>query len=187
MATLFGPYAAQADAGCFGPSAGGGAVDVSADSDYSLPALSLTEVGYYVWGVALAANRVNEPATACGSPFVARVVPRVSVKVPDNWVRVGTALKAWWRVSSLPPGYTGDLTVRLFGPYADADHATCSVGSGRSEKIALTADASGWSTSYTPTEPGVYAWRVTLPGSEFSTWAATVCGGPATMVRVVAP
>jgi hypothetical protein len=186
-ATLFGPYDAAADAVCSGPSAGEGVMDVSANGDYPLPALSLTDVGYYVWGVALAANRVNEPATACGSPFVARVVPQVSVKVPDNSLAAGTALTAWWRVGLLPEAYTGDLTVRLFGPYADADQATCSVGSGRSEKIAITADASGWSTSYTPTQAGVYAWRITLPGSEFSTWAPTVCGGAGTMVRVVTP
>jgi len=186
-ATLFGPYATPADAVCSGPTAADGVVDVSADGDYLLPSATLTEVGYYTWGVALAANWLNESATACGTAFVARTVPRVSVKVPDNRVAVGTAVRAWWTVGSLPPDYAGNLTVRLFGPYVDADHATCSVGSGRSEKIAVTTSASGWSTSYTPTRAGLYAWRVTLPGSEFSTPAATVCGGAATMVRIVRP
>jgi len=184
-ATLFGPYAAPGDVACAGTDVGSGSVTVGPDGAYALPQLSLTDVGYYVWGVQLAGNNVNEPAAACGAAFVARQVPRVTIKVPDNRVSLGSRVRAWWTVASLPPDFNGTLRIRLFGPFADADHVSCSGTTGRSEQVAITGPTSAWSTSYTPTRSGLYAWRVTLPGSEFSTPAATTCVGPATMVRLV--
>jgi len=184
-ATLFGPYAAAADAACAGASVGSGVVEVTADGGYALPGLAISDVGYYVWGVQVAGNQVNEPAATCGTALVARTVPRLTIKVPDNRVALGSTVRAWWTVAKLPPDFSGMLRIRLYGPFADADHVSCSGQTGRSERVAITGQDGAWSTSYTPTRSGLYAWRSTLPGSEFSTWSATTCGGAGTLVRIV--
>ena len=184
-ATLFGPYAASGDAACGGAAVGSARSQVSADGGYPLPALALTKVGYYVWGVQVAGNQVNEPASACGQPFVAKTLPRLTIKVPHTQVTLGSTVRAWWTVAQLPPGYSGTLTIKLYGPVADPSHVTCGGPSGRTQHVTLTANGGAWTTSYKPTKTGLYAWYATVPGSEFSFAAATPCRGVGTMVRIV--
>jgi len=184
---LFGPFASSAAAVCSGTAYDAETVTVSADGDYPLPAVPIADPGYFVWNVSVAANTVNAAASTCGTPFVSRTVPKLTIKVPRARTTLGNSVRAWWTVAKLPPDFAGDLTIRLYGPFADADHVSCSGTTSRSATVALTGPDSGWTRTYTPTRSGLYAWRTTLPGTEFSMPAATVCGGAFTMVRIVRP
>lgn len=181
----FGPFPTVAEATCSGTPVSSTSTSVSANGTYPVPHETLPRVGYYVWGVTVAANAVNAAASTCGTPYVVKSMPKLTVKIPHLRQAVGTSLRAWWTAARLPAGFHAPLTIRLYGPFVDADHVSCTGTTTRVAQVTLTGPASGWTTSYTPGKAGLYAWRTSLPGTEFSFPAATTCGGPYTMVRLV--
>jgi hypothetical protein len=184
--TLFGPFTGESQAGCDADRAAGTATTIATtDGSYRLPAVTVTEHGWYTWRIRVERDRLNLAATTCGGSTVAKVAPRVTVRRAAATSSVGSRIRARLAVQDLTPGFDRLAAVRLYGPYAERSRIGC--GSGRlvdTVRVRVDGDGGRWSPRVPVRRAGYYAWVADLPGSEYTLPVGTRCRAAETVVRV---
>lgn len=186
-ATLYGPFSKAADATCAAAHAVSTTkIPVRDNATYQLPRPTSKKHGFYVWGIAVNENRLNQPARVCGAGTQVLAVPRVSIKPETSRVRPGAMVRAKLTVSGLPAGYRQNARIRLVGPFYTAHDGHCDVASRILARlnVPVTKSGSTWTTKVKIGGPGLYFWQAVLPASPRSAAIKTTCKAAGTTVRV---
>ncbi|MFL6157917.1 MAG: hypothetical protein ACJ72D_17630, partial [Marmoricola sp.] len=124
-ATLYGPFTQQpgVDSCTADTKAGEVTFPVTGNGTWTTPAVTVTEVGYYVWTEAMPGDvRTNATTTPCGvveeSTLVAvrPVVPTVRTTTSDRHVLVGGSVRDTVVIAGLPAGSRVAVAWVLHGP-----------------------------------------------------------------------
>lgn len=186
--TLHGPLPAGSGADCTPATALGSAhpLPVSANSDYVVPRVVVTEPGVYTWYAAVAGDRFNLPAATCGPPVTVKAVPRLSIEPTKDRIPVGGSLRARLTVSALDDDYADVARAWLFGPFDTRADVRCTdAHQVRNRGVAVTGPSSTGTTDViTLNRAGVYAWQASLPRGPLALHAETTCAAPGTFVVV---
>ena len=176
---MHGPFTSASAANCAGPAVGTVATTVSANGSYTLPSLTVTTAGFFVWRVAVDGG--PQPARH----RVRRLPPRSEHSpAPSSWPQtaiLSTQVQAQVSVNGVPGNNLVTVTTTLFGPYSSAAERDADNCGSFSEKVIQTRQGDGVlnSTPMTVDQSGYYAWQaetslgrhlarleVALPGPE---------------------
>ncbi|HYY12766.1 MAG TPA: class F sortase [Kineosporiaceae bacterium] len=140
-----------------------------------------------------AAPRTTLAATATAT--ITPIVPAIGIKAQPKAPAVGVDLTVDVTVAKALPGWTGTVTVALWGPFPAKPKATdCTdpATPATTTTVDVTTDDKGAATASTPAAtadaPGWYAWVATLPGTPLQDDAVTPCASAsATFVVSASP
>jgi hypothetical protein len=185
--TLHGPFASASAAHCAGPPVGSVSAVVTADGDYTLPPVSPTLSGFYVWRVAVDGAATSLPVAACGATTKVKAVAAISVTAVPAQMPAGNVTRAHVSLSGLPAKPAVNVTATLWGPYANEQllKAAGCAGSLQAE-VQLTmngTDAQDMPGVYV-TAPGVYAWQASVPPADLREGSRSPCAALGTLVWV---
>lgn len=175
--SLYGPFGSAAAATCAKASlAMSGTVAVTGNGSYSFPGLRVPRYGYYIWGVGLPADASNAAASACAGTVLARVTPEFSVAPSKTQYRTRSFVQALLTLGSLPTGYAGTATMRLYGPFTTAGSVACTSSKLKAtETVQVSQNGSITGPDVWLTNLGYYVWAADLPESTFSLARSTSC------------
>jgi len=176
-ANLYGPYPSTTEAVCAAANkVASRSLQVNADGTYRLPPTKVADYGVYVWRVAVAGNRVNEPAQRCGGKTIAKSVVGLSLSTSQAQFYTDHYLSVRMSVSGLPDGYSDNATLKLYGPFGYQSKVGCWSAKLYTKKLApVSANGISDTPKIWMTKPGWYTFYATLPGSQFSYPAAASC------------
>jgi hypothetical protein len=193
VATLWGPFAAKpTSTSCAAPSpsAGDVGVDVTGDGTFTIPGITATDPGYYVWTVTLPGNALQSlVTTACGAATATAqvldpVTPKVTTKSSATSILPGGTVTDTLTVSGTAPNYTGTATATLWGPFAAKPTSTSCTGAAQAGQgsVAITGNGTFTTPSVTLTTPGYYTWTDTLTATVAQKEYTTICGADVVQV-----
>jgi hypothetical protein len=186
-AALQGPFQAASAAGCSGSPVGTTTTTVTGDGSYVLPALAPSAGGYYAWRVTVDGTATSMPVSVCGA--VTKVRARTSTTIasePD--AEVSEEARVQVTVSGVPFDGSIQGTVTLSGPYPSptaAQEDGCGMIAGGPKPFSHPqGNGTFWSPTIAATEPGLYAWRVSINPGELWLGSSSPCAAPASLMTV---
>lgn len=186
MITLHGPFTDWASANCSPESVVSTHTRTVANGSHKLPSYKVSRYGLYIWGVVVAADRLNVAAGTCGAGTRVRKIPSVSAKARFPSYSVGSRVRAEVTVGRLPVGYSGTATVKLYGPFTSKSAVSCPVTKViREVSLPLTGNGTSLAPQVTLNRAGYYTWRVRVPASYFSAARVSPCAASGTTFRMI--
>ena len=176
--TIHGPFPATAQISC-NKKAWQGTFAASGPGTYVTPNAAVDETGWYVFQLNVPGDSANigleTPCNDIAERFFVQAQPTLSTTVSSDSVTPSTPIFDHVEVGSLA-GTGVTVTVDLFGPFANRSSISCTgppVWTG-----AVTANANGTykSGSFTPTVPGVYAYRAQIESTQLVQGTQGICG-----------
>ena len=176
--TIHGPFPAAAQISC-NKKAWQGTFAASGPGTYVTPNAAVDETGWYVFQLNVPGDSANiglkTPCNDIAERFFVQAQPTLSTTVSSDSVTPSTPIFDQVKVGSLA-GTNVTVTVDLFGPFANRSSIACAgppVWTG-----AVTANANGTykSGSFTPTVPGVYAYRAQIESTQLVQGTEGTCG-----------
>ena len=155
--------------------------------------LTFTVAGTFYWVAAFSGDSNNDPvsSTCSGEPMVVgKASPTITTAADPATAVTGTGLtfgdRATFAAAAAP---TGSVTFTL---YSNTSCTTAVPGVSGPGSVSTSGGVStaSFSTSWTPTTPGVYYWLATYPGDSNNNAVTTACqaaGESVTVANVVAP
>jgi hypothetical protein len=186
-AALYGPFQSGSAAVCSGSAVGTTTATVTGDASYALPGLAPTAGGYYAWQVTVDGSATSLPVTACGAVTKVRARTTTTIVSPAA-ASVGDNVVVQVTLSGLPfPDQVGG-SVTLFGPYAsEADRQADQCGTiAAPPQSFLRTQGNGTFSSPTVsiTDPGLYAWRVSINPGDLWLGSSSACLAAGTLMTV---
>lgn len=186
--TVHGPFAAGSAGDCSAGSTLGSAhaLEVTADGSYAVPQVSIATPGVYTWGIALAGDRFNLPASACGAAVTVRATPTATAEPTKDRIAPGGSLRGRLRVTGLDAAYAGTARALLYGPFDTRADARCTEGRlARARGVEVTGPTATVTTpAITLQRAGVYTWRVAVPPGPLSLATQSACAAPGSFFTV---
>ena len=176
--TIHGPFPAAAQITC-NKKAWQGTFAANGPGTYVTPNAAVDETGWYVFQLNVPGDSTNigleTPCNDVAERFFVQAQPTLSTTVSSDSVTPSTPIFDRVKVGSLA-GTGVTVTVDLFGPFTNRSSISCSgapVWTG-----AVTAQANGTykTGSFTPTVPGVYAYRAQIASTQLVQGTQGVCG-----------
>lgn len=188
--TLWGPFdTAPTKDSCTGPNnplghapAWTGTVDVKGNGSYQSGDFTVAKAGYYTYTETLPGDRThNAVSTECGVAAETTLVsapttPNVTTQASEQSGTVGDQIHDTV-VLSASNGYTGTVTVQLWGPFTTAPTASSCTGTPAwTGTVDVKGDGSYQSPGFTVQNAGYYVYTETLPADRTHNAVSTPCG-----------
>ncbi|MEA2189652.1 MAG: hypothetical protein QOK16_4663 [Solirubrobacteraceae bacterium] len=182
---LYGPD----DATCSAAAVFESTVTINGDGTATSQAFSSVAAGTYRWVASYAGDARNEAAAGvCGDPGESVTVTKASPTMTTNaspTTAVGGSITDSATLAGEFNPTAGSVTFRLYGP----GDATCSGTSLLESTVAINADGSATSPSFTATAAGTYRWIASYSGDANNAAAGGACNdaSEAVIVGVASP
>jgi hypothetical protein len=185
--TLFGPYAFDETPVCAADDAQGMRTMTTAGSGvFTAGPFVASVAGVYTFVASWTGDDGSSATHACGlATETVRVQPGITTRASDQEVAFGFAIHDEVVVADVPDGYAGQVTVALYGPYADATAVDCaSRDLVWSSEFAVTGSGTFASPEVSPIASGLYTFVATWSSPGATVHVTHACGEAAETVRV---
>jgi hypothetical protein len=182
---LYGPD----DATCSAAVVFQSTVNINGDGTATSEAFPSVAAGTYRWVASYAGDARNEAAAGvCGDPGESVTVTKASPTMTTNaspTIAVGGSVTDSATLAGEFNPTAGSVTFRLYGP----GDATCSGTAIHESTVAINADGTATSASFTATAAGTYRWIASYGGDANNATAGGACNDPgeAVVVGVASP
>jgi hypothetical protein len=176
---LHGPFRSEREAVCTGEPAFRGSVPVTGSGTVQGPVAAPSRPGVYTWQVVVPPGGGVRPLTTpCGEPsetFRVEVQPRARTQASALRSRPGAELTDLVVVEGLG-GETARVDVALYGPFPTREAVVCTTPPVWSGSLTATGDGEYRTAGFTPTVPGYYTYRESIPAQGFVRAQTAPCG-----------
>jgi hypothetical protein len=176
---LHGPYRSAAEAVCTGEPVFRGTAAITGSGTVQGPVVTPTRPGVYTWQVVIPdGGGVRPLRTPCGVPaetFTVQVQPRARTQASSLSSRPGAELTDLVVVEGLA-GETTRVDVALHGPFPTRQAISCDTPPVWSGSVTATGDGEYRTAGFTPTVPGYYTYRESIPANGFVRAQTAPCG-----------
>jgi Sortase domain len=183
-----GPFPTQAAINC-SKTAWTGSFNTAGPGDYVTPKATTTAPGWYVFQLEIpkteTAAALSTPCDDSAEQFFTQVAPTLTTGVSAPTVAAGQPIFDRVTVKSTA-GTTVTAVVDLFGPFASPAKISCSAAPIWSGSVAATHNGTFATASFTPTVPGVYAYRARIDSTELVRGTESACNDAAETTLVSA-
>jgi Sortase domain len=173
-----GPFPSSAAVACGSP-AWTGSFTTHGPGTYTSPVAAVTRPGWYGFQLRVPGDSANVGVrTSCSDPaerFFVQAQPTLSTAASAATVSPSTPIFDRVTVGSLA-GTSVTADVDLFGPFAGTSAIVCSGTPVWSGSVSATANGSYQTASFTPTVPGVYAYRAQIDSTSLIRGSQGACG-----------
>jgi LPXTG-site transpeptidase (sortase) family protein len=176
--TIDGPYPSNTQIDCT-KKAWNGTFTTSGPGVYTTPVATVRSPGWYVFQLRVPGDLGNVGLrTPCDDPaerFFVQAQPTLTTVASSGMVAPGTAIFDRVAVGSLA-GTSVTAVVDLFGPFASSTAISCGGAPIWSGSISAKANGTYKTASFTPTVPGVYAYRARIDSTDLIRGTQNGCG-----------
>ncbi|HEY4347808.1 MAG TPA: sortase [Gaiellaceae bacterium] len=189
-AVIHGPFPSAAETAC-GKAAWTGTFAADGSGTYVTPVAAVTRPGWYVFQLRVPGDSGNVGVrTGCDDSaerFFVQAAPTLATTASAPTVAPGTPLFDRITVGSLA-GESVTAVVDLFGPFSSTRAIACDGTPIWSGSVAAKANGSYKTATFSPTVPGIYAYRARVDSSDLIRGTQNTCGEqPETTVVSASP
>ncbi len=178
VVTIHGPFASAAEISC-NKKAWQGTFTASGPGTYVTPNAAVTETGWYVFQLKVPGDSANigleTPCNDVAERFFVQAQPTLATTVSSDSVKPSTPIFDRVEVGGLA-GTAVTVTVDLFGPFANRSSISCTGPPVWTGAVTATANGTYKTASFTPTVPGVYAYRAQIESTQLVQGTQGTCG-----------